>query len=93
MFESLADVFRQIGHDERVHKEESLAQMKGAGSSRTASGVPLTSTCRDAAPAEGFAVASGFFAPNRVAPAGLSRHDRVFVRASMTWRYECDGVS
>ncbi len=27
-FESLADVFRQIGHDERVHKEESLAQMK-----------------------------------------------------------------
>jgi len=33
-------VFRQIGHDERVHKEESLAQMKGAGSSRTASGFP-----------------------------------------------------
>ena len=55
MFESLADVFRQIGHDERVHKEESL---------------------------EGFAVASGFFAPNRVASAGLSRHDRVFVRAT-----------
>jgi len=27
-FESLADVFRQIAHDERVHKEESLAQMK-----------------------------------------------------------------
>ena len=27
-FESLADVFRQIGHDERVHKEESLAQMR-----------------------------------------------------------------
>lgn len=27
-FDSLADVFRQIGHDERVHKEESLAQMK-----------------------------------------------------------------
>lgn len=27
-FDSLADAFRQIGHDERVHKEESLAQMK-----------------------------------------------------------------
>ena len=27
-FESLADVFRQIGHDERVHKQESLAQMR-----------------------------------------------------------------
>lgn len=26
-FESLADLFRQIGHDERVHKEESLARM------------------------------------------------------------------
>jgi hypothetical protein len=24
-FESLADLFRQIGHDERVHKQESLA--------------------------------------------------------------------
>lgn len=29
-FDSLADVFRQIGHDERVHKEESLAQMQDA---------------------------------------------------------------
>jgi hypothetical protein len=27
-FESLADLFRQIGHDERVHKEESLAHMR-----------------------------------------------------------------
>jgi len=27
-FDSLADVFRQIGHDERIHKQESLAQMK-----------------------------------------------------------------
>jgi len=27
-FESLADVFRQIGYDERVHKEESLAHMR-----------------------------------------------------------------
>ena len=27
-FESVAGVFRQIGHDERVHKEDSLAQMK-----------------------------------------------------------------
>lgn len=27
-FTSLADVFRQIGHDERVHKEESTAQMR-----------------------------------------------------------------
>jgi hypothetical protein len=27
-FDSLADVFRQIAHDERVHKEESLAQIK-----------------------------------------------------------------
>jgi ubiquinol oxidase len=26
-FDSLADLFRQIGHDERVHKEESLAQL------------------------------------------------------------------
>lgn len=26
-FESLADVFRQIGYDERVHKEESLARV------------------------------------------------------------------
>ena len=26
-FDSLADLFRQIGHDERVHKEESLAKM------------------------------------------------------------------
>lgn len=26
-FDSLADVFRQIGHDERIHKLESLAQM------------------------------------------------------------------
>ena len=26
-FESVADLFRQIGHDERVHKEESLARM------------------------------------------------------------------
>jgi hypothetical protein len=26
-FESLADLFRQIGYDERVHKEESLAWM------------------------------------------------------------------
>jgi hypothetical protein len=25
-FESLADLFRQIGHDERVHKQESLAR-------------------------------------------------------------------
>jgi ubiquinol oxidase len=29
-FESLADLFRQIGHDERVHKQESLAQMRQA---------------------------------------------------------------
>jgi ubiquinol oxidase len=27
-FDSMADLFRQIGHDERVHKEESLAQMR-----------------------------------------------------------------
>jgi hypothetical protein len=27
-FESLADLFRQIGHDERVHKQESLEQMR-----------------------------------------------------------------
>lgn len=26
-FDTLADLFRQIGHDERVHKNESLAQM------------------------------------------------------------------
>lgn len=26
-FASLADLFRQIGHDERVHKHESLARM------------------------------------------------------------------
>ena len=29
-FEPLADLFRQIGHDERVHKQESLAQMRQA---------------------------------------------------------------
>jgi hypothetical protein len=29
-FESLADLFRQIGHDERVHKQESLTQMRQA---------------------------------------------------------------
>jgi hypothetical protein len=40
MSESLADVFGQIGRDERVGKEESLAQMKGAGCSRTVSGFP-----------------------------------------------------
>ena len=27
-FDSLADLFRQIGHDERVHKQESLARMR-----------------------------------------------------------------
>jgi ubiquinol oxidase len=27
-FDSLADLFRQIGHDERVHKQESLVQMR-----------------------------------------------------------------
>lgn len=27
-FASLADLFRQIGHDERVHKQESLSQMQ-----------------------------------------------------------------
>ncbi len=27
-FDSLADLFRQIGHDERVHKDESLARMR-----------------------------------------------------------------
>jgi len=27
VFDSLADLFRQIGHDERVHKEESIAAM------------------------------------------------------------------
>jgi ubiquinol oxidase len=27
-FDSLADVFRQIGHDERVHKQESLARIR-----------------------------------------------------------------
>jgi len=27
-FDSLADLFRQIGHDERVHKQESEAQMR-----------------------------------------------------------------
>lgn len=26
-FDSLADLFRQIGHDERVHKEGSVARM------------------------------------------------------------------
>ncbi|MGI8558740.1 MAG: hypothetical protein ACR2ND_10595 [Solirubrobacteraceae bacterium] len=26
-YESLADVFRQIGHDERVHKQESETQL------------------------------------------------------------------
>jgi ubiquinol oxidase len=26
--ESVADLFRQIGYDERVHKEESLARMR-----------------------------------------------------------------
>jgi demethoxyubiquinone hydroxylase (CLK1/Coq7/Cat5 family) len=30
VFDSLADLFRQIGHDERVHKEESLAAMAEA---------------------------------------------------------------
>ena len=30
VFDSLADLFRQIGHDERVHKEESLAAMTTA---------------------------------------------------------------
>lgn len=39
-FESLADVFRQIGQDERVHKQESLAQMKDTGPSRTSGGFP-----------------------------------------------------
>jgi ubiquinol oxidase len=29
-FASLADLFRQIGYDERVHKEESLARMRDA---------------------------------------------------------------
>ncbi|MDQ6806489.1 MAG: hypothetical protein M3065_16330 [Actinomycetota bacterium] len=28
VFESVADVFRQIGHDERVHKEESISDME-----------------------------------------------------------------
>jgi ubiquinol oxidase len=37
-FDSLADMLRQIGHDERVHKEESVAQVKEVGSSRTTSG-------------------------------------------------------
>jgi ubiquinol oxidase len=27
-FDSLADLFRQIGHDERAHKQESLARMR-----------------------------------------------------------------
>ena len=27
VFDSLADLFRQIGHDERVHKQESIAAM------------------------------------------------------------------
>ena len=27
-FDSVADMFRQIGHDERVHKQESLARMR-----------------------------------------------------------------
>jgi ubiquinol oxidase len=27
-FDSLADLFRQIGHDERVHKDGSLARMR-----------------------------------------------------------------
>jgi hypothetical protein len=27
-FDSLADLFRQIGHDERVHKQESLARIR-----------------------------------------------------------------
>ena len=29
-FDSLADLFRQIGYDERVHKEESLARIDSA---------------------------------------------------------------
>jgi ubiquinol oxidase len=29
-FDTLADLFRQIGHDERVHKEESLMRMREA---------------------------------------------------------------
>ena len=29
-FDSLADVFRQIGHDERVHKQESLDRMRSS---------------------------------------------------------------
>ena len=29
-FESLADLFRQIGHDERVHKDDSLRRMREA---------------------------------------------------------------
>ena len=33
-FDSMADLFRQIGHDERVHKEESLAQMRSRVSGR-----------------------------------------------------------
>jgi hypothetical protein len=28
VFKSLADLFRQIGYDERVHKEESLARLQ-----------------------------------------------------------------
>jgi len=43
-----------------------VAQMKEVGST----------------PAEGFAVASGFLAPNRLASEGLSQHDRVFARAT-----------
>ncbi|MFQ5541551.1 MAG: hypothetical protein ACE5E2_01875, partial [Candidatus Binatia bacterium] len=29
-FASLADLFRQIGYDERVHKQESLARVEAA---------------------------------------------------------------
>jgi ubiquinol oxidase len=34
VFESIADLFRQIGHDERVRKEESIAAMDSHGSNR-----------------------------------------------------------
>lgn len=54
LFESLADVFGQIGRDERVDKEESLAQMKepAPAERRAGSFDPHLPRCRSA---EGFA--------------------------------------
>jgi hypothetical protein len=70
-------------HDERVAQRGKPRPDEGTRFQWNGERVPVTNTRRDAAPVEGFAVASGSWRPTAWhQQGGRSRHDRAFVQAT-----------